>query len=67
MALDHSCQVQRHPLSERGLDLYETPDVAVEALLRVERLQGGFRFMQGFGYIPPDLRDAPPTGRKPWD
>ena len=25
------------------------------------------RFMQGFGYIPPDLRDAPPTGRKPWD
>jgi hypothetical protein len=42
MALDHSCQVQRHPLSERGLDLYETPDVAVEALLRVERLQGGF-------------------------
>jgi hypothetical protein len=23
--LDHSCQVQRHPLAERGLDLYETP------------------------------------------
>jgi hypothetical protein len=38
MALDHSCQVQRHPLVERGLDLYETPGVAVEALLRVERL-----------------------------
>lgn len=38
MALDHSCQVQRHPLAERGHDLYETPDVAVEALLRVERL-----------------------------
>src|SRR5262245_46805306 len=36
--LDHSCQVQRHPLTERGLDLYETPPVAVEALLRVERL-----------------------------
>jgi hypothetical protein len=36
--LDHSCQVQRHPLSERGDDLYETPAVAVEALLRVERL-----------------------------
>jgi hypothetical protein len=36
--LDHSCQVQRHPLAERGLDLYETPAVAVEALLRVERL-----------------------------
>jgi hypothetical protein len=36
--LDHSCQVQRHPRSERGLDLYETPAVAVEALLRVEHL-----------------------------
>jgi hypothetical protein len=36
--LDHSCQVQRRPHRERGLDLYETPDVAVEALLRVERL-----------------------------
>jgi hypothetical protein len=36
--LDHSCQVQRHPLAERGLDLYETPDVAVEALLRVEKI-----------------------------
>ena len=36
--LDHSCQVQRRPLSERGLDLYETPAVAVEALLRVEQI-----------------------------
>jgi hypothetical protein len=36
--LDHSCQAQRHPLSERGNDLYESPAVAVEALLRVERL-----------------------------
>jgi hypothetical protein len=36
--LDHSCQVQRHALSERKDDLYETPDVAVEALLRVEQL-----------------------------
>jgi hypothetical protein len=36
--LDHSCQVQRHSHSERGLDLYETLDVAVEALLRVEKL-----------------------------
>lgn len=34
--LDHSCQVQRAPLSERGDDLYETPAVAVEALLRAE-------------------------------
>jgi len=38
VALDFSCQVQRHPHSERGLDLYETPAVAVEALLRVEKL-----------------------------
>ncbi len=36
--LDHSCQVQRHKLVDRGDDLYETPPVAVEALLRVERL-----------------------------
>jgi hypothetical protein len=36
--LDHSCQVQRHPLSERGHDLYETPAVATEALLRAEKL-----------------------------
>ena len=33
-----SCQVRRHALSERGDDLYETPPVAVEALLRHERL-----------------------------
>lgn len=36
--LDHSCQVQRHALADRKDDLYETPDVAVEALLRVEKL-----------------------------
>lgn len=28
----------RHPVAERGLDLYETPACAVEALLRVEAL-----------------------------
>jgi hypothetical protein len=38
VALDHSCQVQRHTLAERGLDLYETPAVAVKALLRVEQI-----------------------------
>jgi hypothetical protein len=32
------CQVQRHPLAERGDDLYETPAVAVEALLRIETI-----------------------------
>ena len=30
--------VLKHALSERGNDLYQTPKVAVEALLRVERL-----------------------------
>jgi hypothetical protein len=38
VVLDHSCQVQRHPLAARGDDLYETPPVAVEALLRVEKI-----------------------------
>jgi len=36
--LDHSCQVQRHPDAERGLDLYETPAVATEALPHVEKV-----------------------------
>ena len=36
--LDHSCQVQRHTHAERGLDLYQTPAVAVQALLRVEKI-----------------------------
>jgi hypothetical protein len=36
--LDHSCQVQRHTFAERGLDLYETPPVAVTALLKVEQI-----------------------------
>lgn len=36
MTLNHSTQSGRHALGERGADLYETPAVAVEALLRVE-------------------------------
>jgi hypothetical protein len=36
--LDHACQVGRHPNAERGLDLYETPAIAVEALLHAETL-----------------------------
>src|SRR5712675_190091 len=32
MALDHSCSSRRHPIAERGQDLYETPRVATEAL-----------------------------------
>ena len=38
MALDHSCQVQRHPHAERGRDLYETPAVGTKALLRIEQI-----------------------------
>jgi hypothetical protein len=37
-ALNHSTQSGRHPLKARGADLYETPPVATEALLRVETL-----------------------------
>jgi hypothetical protein len=36
--LDHSCQVQRHTDADRGFDCYETPKVAVKALLKVETL-----------------------------
>ena len=36
--LDHSCQVQRHTLAERGDDVYFTPPVATEALLRHVKL-----------------------------
>jgi hypothetical protein len=38
MSLDHACQTGRATLEERGDDLYETPDVAVHALMRVEPL-----------------------------
>jgi hypothetical protein len=59
MALDHSCQVQRHTLAERGLDLYETPLVAVEALLRYEKLPHQiWEPAAGRGAIVRVLRDA---------
>ena len=38
MRLNKAANAGRAPLDERGLDLYETPGIAVEALLRVERL-----------------------------
>jgi hypothetical protein len=38
MTLAHSCQSGRHPNHQRGLDLYETPACAIEALLQVEEL-----------------------------
>jgi len=36
--LDFSCQAQRHTHAERGHDLYETPRIAIEKLLKVETL-----------------------------
>jgi hypothetical protein len=36
--LDHSTQAQRAPFIERRGDCYDTPEVAVHALLKVERL-----------------------------
>ena len=36
--LDFSSQSRRHTNEERGADVYETPEVAVHALLRVEKL-----------------------------
>jgi hypothetical protein len=38
VVLDHSCQVQRHTLAERGDDAYMTPPVATEALVRRVKL-----------------------------
>ena len=36
--LDHSCGGGRHSYAKRGADMYPTPSVATEALLRVEQL-----------------------------
>jgi hypothetical protein len=38
VVLDHSCQVQRAPRREHRGDCYDTPPVAVHALLKVEKL-----------------------------
>jgi hypothetical protein len=57
--LDHSCQVQRHTLAERKADLYETPEVATRALLRVESLPRRiWEPATGRGAISRVLRDA---------
>jgi hypothetical protein len=58
MSLDHACGNGRHTLAERGLDLYETPAVATEALLRVERIPHGvWECAAGRGAIARVLRD----------
>jgi hypothetical protein len=36
--MTNALQTGRHSLAERGHDVYETPDVAVRALLRIEKL-----------------------------
>jgi hypothetical protein len=41
MRLSHAAQSGRHHNADRGLDLYETPVAASEALLRVEQLPHG--------------------------
>jgi hypothetical protein len=38
VALDHSCQVQRAPMRDHRGDCYDTPPVAVHALLQAELL-----------------------------
>ena len=57
--LSHAAQSGRHPLSERGVDLYQTPACAVEALLRVELLPlWVWEPAAGRGAIARVLRDA---------
>jgi hypothetical protein len=60
--LDHSCQVQRHTRAERGRDEYDTPPVALSALLRVEKLGStGTRILEpaaGLGNLVAPLRAA---------
>jgi hypothetical protein len=49
----------RHRLAQRGNDVYETPHVATEALLKVERLPGHiWESACGYGSIVRVLRDA---------
>ena len=62
MALDHSCQVQRHTLVERQRDEYDTPPPALWALLKAERLGSkGARILEpsaGTGNLVVPLRAA---------
>lgn len=60
MSLDRSAQSGRAPLAERGMDLYETPECAVRALLEVERIPPGIVWEPacGPGAIARALRSA---------
>jgi hypothetical protein len=56
--LDHACQSGRHPLTERGLDLYETPACATQALVDAESLPHWLWEPEGGrGAIVGELRD----------
>jgi len=58
MSLDHACGNGRHTLAERGLDLYETPNVGTESLLRVEQIPRTlWEIAAGKGAIVNVLRD----------
>jgi hypothetical protein len=57
--LSHAAQSGRHPNVDRGADLYETPAIAVEALLRAEKLPHWiWEPAAGRGAIARVLRDA---------
>jgi hypothetical protein len=57
--LNHACQSGSHPHADRGLDLYETPPVAVRGLLRAESLPHClWEPAAGRGSIVRVLRDA---------
>ena len=59
MSLNHATQSGQHSYAERGLDLYETPPVATEALLRVEDLPHSiWEPCSGRGSIARVLREA---------
>jgi hypothetical protein len=59
MPLSHAVSPGRHPFADRQADLYETPSVAIEALLRVEKLPHCiWEPAAGRGAIVRVLRDA---------
>jgi hypothetical protein len=58
MSLNLACQSKQHRHADRGLDLYETPPAATEALLQVETLpRCVWEFAAGRGAIVRVLRD----------
>jgi hypothetical protein len=59
MALDHSCQVQRHTNKERGLDPYFSSSVSIPPLLAVEKIpRNVFEITAGNGALATALSAA---------